>query len=59
MSAPKKLARSKTMWFNAVVAGIGALEVAAPGTIPPGPALVAISVIGAVLRTITTQPVGK
>lgn len=55
--ARKKLARSRTMWFNALVAGIGALEVAAPGTVPPGPALIAISVAGAVLRALTTQPV--
>lgn len=53
----KKLAKSRTMWFNALVAGIGALEVAAPGTVPPGPALIAISVAGAVLRAMTTQPV--
>jgi hypothetical protein len=53
----KNPARSKTLWFNAIVAGLGALETAAPGTIPPGPALVAISVIGAVLRTMTTAPV--
>lgn len=53
----KKLYRSRTMWLQAVVAGLGALETVAPGTIPPGPALVAISVVGAVLRAFTTQPV--
>lgn len=53
----KQLVKSKTLWFNAVVAGIGALETAAPGTIPPGPTLVAISVIGAVLRALTVAPV--
>lgn len=53
----KKLVRSKTLWFNAVIAGIGALETAAPGTIPPGPTLVAISVVGAVLRALTVAPV--
>lgn len=49
--------RSKTLWFNALVAGLGALESAAPGTIPAGPALVAISVAGAVLRSLTVAPV--
>jgi hypothetical protein len=49
--------KSKTLWFNAIVAGIGALETAAPGTIPPGPTLVAISVVGAVLRAMTVAPV--
>lgn len=53
----KRPHKSKTLWFNALVAGLGALETAAPGTIPPGPALVAISVIGAVLRTLTVSPV--
>ena len=53
----KQLMKSKTLWFNAVIAGIGALETAAPGTIPPGPTLVAISVVGAVLRALTVAPV--
>ena len=53
----KQLVKSKTLWFNAVIAGIGALETAAPGTIPPGPTLVAISVVGAVLRALTVAPV--
>lgn len=53
----KKPFRSKTLWFNALVAGLGALETAAPGTVPPGPALVAISVVGAVLRALTVAPV--
>lgn len=53
----KKPFKSKTLWFNALVAGLGALETAAPGTVPPGPALVAISVVGAVLRALTVAPV--
>lgn len=53
----KKPFKSKTLWFNALVAGLGALETAAPGTVPPGPALVAISVVGAVLRALTVVPV--
>lgn len=57
MPDKKKPFKSKTLWFNALIAGLGALETAAPGTIPPGPALVAISVIGAVLRTMTNAPV--
>lgn len=57
MTERKKLLKSKTLWFNAIIAGLGALETAAPGTIPPGPALVAISVAGAILRTLTVAPV--
>ena len=53
----KKPWQSKTMWFNAIVAGVGALEAAAPGAIPAGPAMIAISVINAVLRTVSTTPV--
>lgn len=53
----KRALKSKTLWFNALVAGLGALEAAAPGTIPAGPAMVAISVVGAVLRVMTTVPV--
>jgi hypothetical protein len=53
----KSPARSKTLWFNALVAGLGALEASAPGTIPAGPALIAISVVGAVLRSMTVAPV--
>jgi hypothetical protein len=49
--------KSKTLWFNALIAGVGALETAAPGTIPAGPAMVVISVVGAVLRSVTTAPV--
>lgn len=57
----KKWYKSKTMVFNAVMAGLGALEVSSPGAIPGlGQALVvALPVVNAVLRTITTQPVGK
>lgn len=53
----KPLVKSKTLWLHALVAGLAALETTAPGTIPPGPTLAAISVLGAVLRTLTTQPV--
>lgn len=53
----KRPFKSKTLWFNALVAGLGALEAAAPGTIPAGPAMVAISVVGAVLRVMTVAPV--
>ena len=53
----KCAARSKTLWFNAAVAALGALETALPGTVPPGPALVAISVAGAFLRALTTTPI--
>jgi hypothetical protein len=53
----KRPFKSKTLWFNAVVAGLGALEASSPGTIPAGPVMVAISVVGAVLRVMTTAPV--
>jgi hypothetical protein len=53
----KAIRKSKTMWFSALVAAIGALETAAPGTIPPGPTLIAISVAGAVLRALTVSSV--
>lgn len=53
----KPLRRSRTLWLNAVVAGLAALETASPGTIPPGPTLAVIAVAGAVLRTLTTAPV--
>jgi hypothetical protein len=53
----KRPFKSKTLWFNALVAGLGAFEAAAPGTIPPGPAMIAISVVGAVLRVMTVAPV--
>lgn len=53
----KPLHKSKTLWLNALVAGLAALETVAPGTIPPGPTLAVISVVGAVLRTLTTAPV--
>lgn len=49
--------RSKTLWFNALVAAVGAFETAAPGVIPPGQTLIAVSVVGAVLRAITVDPV--
>ncbi|CAB4197162.1 hypothetical protein UFOVP1304_36 [uncultured Caudovirales phage] len=49
--------RSKTLWFNALVAALGAVEAAAPGTLPAGPTLVAISVAGAFLRALTVTPV--
>ena len=49
--------KSKTLWFNALVAGLGALEASAPGVIPPGPTIIAISVVGAVLRVMTVAPV--
>ena len=53
----KRPFRSKTLWFNALIAGLGALEASAPGTIPAGHAMVAISVVGAVLRVMTVAPV--
>lgn len=53
----KKFFKSKTLWFNAVIAGLGALEASAPGTLPAGPTMIAISVIGAVLRSVTVAPV--
>lgn len=53
----KALHKSKTLWLNALVAGLAALETVAPGTIPPGPTLAVISVVGAVLRTLTSAPV--
>ncbi len=53
----KRPFKSKTLWFNALIAGLGALEASAPGTIPAGPAMVAISVVGAVLRVMTVAPV--
>lgn len=49
--------KSKTLWFNAFIAGLGALEAAAPGTLPAGPTMIAISVVGAILRTMTTAAV--
>lgn len=49
--------RSKTLWFHALVAAVGAVEASAPGTIPAGPAMIAISVAGAVLRAMTTAPI--
>jgi hypothetical protein len=53
----KRPFKSKTLWFNALVAALGAVEASAPGTIPPGPAMIAISVVGAVLRVMTVAPV--
>ena len=49
--------KSKTMWFNALIAALGAVEASAPGTLPAGPTMIAISVIGAVLRAMTVAPV--
>lgn len=58
---PKKWYKSKTMVFNAVMAGLGALEASNPGAIPGlGQTLVVLlPVVNAVLRTVTHQPVGK
>lgn len=57
----KKWYKSKTMIFNAIMAGLGALEASNPGAIPGlGQTLVvALPVVNAVLRAVTTQPVGK
>lgn len=57
----KKWYKSRTMVFNAIMAGLGALEVSNPGAIPGlGQVLVvALPVVNAVLRAVTTQPVGK
>ena len=57
----KKWYKSKTMVFNAIAAGLGALEVSNPGAVPGlGQFLVvALPVVNAILRTITTQPIGK
>ncbi len=57
----KKWYKSKTMIFNAIMAGLGALEASKPGAIPGlGQTLVVLlPVVNAVLRAVTTQPVGK
>lgn len=49
--------KSKTLWLSAITAGLGAIETAAPGVIPPGPTLIAISAVTAVLRVMTSGPV--
>jgi hypothetical protein len=64
MEQPKKVKKwykSRTIIVNAVAAGLGALEMSNPGGIPTlGPALVvALPVINAILRAITTQPLSK
>jgi hypothetical protein len=57
----KKWYKSRTIILNAVAAGLGALEMSSPGSIPNlGPALViALPVLNAVLRAITNQPLSK
>lgn len=57
--------RSKTLWFNSIVAGLGALEASAhllqpylPGNIY-GYGLALLTVGNAVLRIVTTQGLRK
>lgn len=51
--------KSKTLIVNAIAAGLGALELSSPGSIPHiGPALmVGLPVINAILRVFTSQPI--
>lgn len=55
----KKPHQSKTLWLAALTAGLGAIESAAPGAIPPGPVLIGLAALNAVLRVMTTSGVGR
>lgn len=56
-----QILKSRTLWLSAALAGLGALEIQIQ-IIPEqyrGHALVAIAVLVAILRFITTQPISE
>lgn len=60
--APKKLHQSRTIWLAAATAVAGAVLSAAPQAIPAaatGPGLLVLAALNAMLRVVTTQPIGN
>lgn len=64
-ASPMQFVRSKTMVFSAILAGLGAIQIALPGLVEAlspqayGWATLVVAVLVAVLRAVTEQPLSE